>query len=178
MSKSFKLCPTHFSRGHERFYRGDSPPRFTGCLSVSPLWCFITQNSECMLQKPLVLTVSISGDCNQTLPGSGTSGCAGFGIFKRLWRTRGLENKVQLRPILSCVIRRFLCPKNLSLKFKHVYTDDQAYLYRTFWLVFAFYFTSCYNFRMYCRNLECRNKTVWMFKRDQNFRGHSFTRND
>jgi len=48
---------------------------------------------------------------NQTWPGSGTRGCAGFGIFERLWQTRGLENKVQLRPILSCVVRRFLCPK-------------------------------------------------------------------
>jgi len=39
----------------------------------------------------------------------------------------------------------------------HIYTDDQG----TFWLVFAFYFTSCYNSRMYYRNLECRNKTVF-----------------
>jgi len=31
----------------------------------------------------------------------------------------------------------------------HVYTDDR----RFFWLVFAFYFTSCYNSRMYYRNL-------------------------
>jgi len=31
---------------------------------------------------------------------------------------------------------------------------------------------------MYYRNLECRNKTVWMFNRHQNFRGNSFTRND
>jgi len=54
----------------------------------------------------------------------------------------------------------------------HIYTDDQG----TFWLVFAFYFTSCYYSRMYYRNLDCRNKTVWMFNRDQNFRGNSFTR--
>jgi len=56
----------------------------------------------------------------------------------------------------------------------HIYTDDQE----PFWLVFAFYFTSCNNSRMYYRNLECRNKTVWMFNRDQNFRGSSFTWND
>jgi len=55
----------------------------------------------------------------------------------------------------------------------HIYIDDHG----TFWLVFAFYFTSCYNSRMYYRHLECRNKTVWMFNRDQNFRGNSFTRN-
>jgi len=44
-----------------------------------------------MYQKPLLVpTARISGDCNQTWPGSGTSGCAGFGIFERLWQTRGL----------------------------------------------------------------------------------------
>jgi len=82
--------------------------------SVSPLWCFITQNSESAcsrFQKPVVSTAWISGDCNQTWPRSGTSGWAGFDIFKRLWQTRGLENKVQLWPILSCVIRAFLYPK-------------------------------------------------------------------
>jgi len=79
-----------------------------------------------MLQKPLVPTARISGDYNQTWPRSGTSGCAGFGIFKRLWQTRGLENKVQLWPLLSCVIRRFLCPKILSLKFMRIYTGDQG----------------------------------------------------
>ena len=61
-------------------------------------------------------------------------------------------------------------PKNLSLNFMHIYTDDQG----TFWLVFVFYFTNCYNSRMYYRNLECGDKTVW---NDQNFRGNSFTRN-
>ena len=30
--------------------------------------------------------------------------------FKRLWQTRGVKNKVQLRPILCRVIRRFLFP--------------------------------------------------------------------
>jgi len=55
----------------------------------------------------------------------------------------------------------------------HIYTDDQE----TFWLAFAFYFTSCYNSRMYYRNLECRSKTVQIFNRDQNFRGNGFTRN-
>ena len=129
---------------------------------------------ECMLQKPLVRTACISGDCNQIWPGSGTRGCAGFGIFKRLWQTRGLENKVQLWPMLSCVIRRLLCPKNYVILFRHIYTDYQG----TFWLVFAFYFTSCHNSRTYYRNLECRNKTVWMFNRDQNSRGNSFTRNE
>jgi len=76
-----------------------------------------------MLQKPLVVTACISDDCNQTWPGSGTNGCAWFGIFKRLWQTRALENKVQLWPMLSCVIRRLWCPK------KSV-TEIQEYLYR------------------------------------------------
>jgi len=35
-----------------------------------------------------------------------------------------------------------------------IYTDDQG----TFWLVFVFYFTSCYNSRIHYRNLECRKK--------------------
>jgi len=59
----------------------------------------------------LVPIARISGDCNQSWPRSGTSVCAGFGIFKRPWQTHGLENIVQILPILSCVIRRFLCPK-------------------------------------------------------------------
>jgi len=82
-----------------------------------------------MFQKTLVPTARISGDCNQIWTGSGTSGRARFGIFKRRWQTRGLENKVQLWPILSGVNRRFLCPKDLSLKLMHIYTDDQG----TFW---------------------------------------------
>jgi len=57
-----------------------------------------------MLQKPLVPTARISGDCNQTWPGSGTRECAEFGIFNRLWQTRGLESKGnsgQFYPVLS-----------------------------------------------------------------------------
>jgi len=141
--------------------------------SVSPLMLNYSKLRERMYQKPLVPTARISGDCNQTWPESGTSGCAGFGIFKGLWQTRGLKNKVQRWPVLSCVIRKFLYPKDLSLKFMHIFTDDQ----RTFWLFFAFYFTTyCYNSRMHYRNLECPNETVWMFNLDQNFRGNSFTR--
>jgi len=63
-----------------------------------------------MFQKLLVPTARISGDCNQTR--SGTNGCAGLGFFERLWQNRGLENKGQLWPILACVIRKCLCPKN------------------------------------------------------------------
>ena len=55
----------------------------------------------------------------------------------------------------------------------HIYTDNQG----TFWLIFAFYLTSCCNSRMYYRNLECLNQTVSMFNRDQIFRENSFTRN-
>ena len=110
--------------------------------SVSPLTGYYSKIWKCMLQKPLVPTACISGDCNQTWPGSGTRGCAGFGIFKSLWQTRGLGNKVQLWIILSCVIRRFLCPKIMSLKLMHTYADDQG----NFWLVFAFYYTSWLQF--------------------------------
>jgi len=155
------------------------------CLFFSFIYFWISLNQyfmmsyytklwERMFQKSLVPTACISGDCNQTWPGSGTSGYAGFGIFKRLGQTRGLENMEQLWPVLSGVIRRLLCPKNSVIKIQANYIDDQG----TFWLVFAFYFTSCYNSRMHYRNLECRNKTVWMFNRDQNLRGNSFTRND
>jgi len=65
-----------------------------------------------MLQKPLVPTARISGDCDQTWPREWNKRVRWILIFKRLWQTRGLENKVQLWPILSCAIRRFLCPKN------------------------------------------------------------------
>jgi len=122
---------------------------FVSLLSLSFMMFYCSELWERMLQKPLVPIACISGDCNQTWPRSGISVYAGFGIFRRLWQTRGLENKVQFWPILSCVIIRFLCLKSLSLKLMHVYTDDR----RFFWLVFAFYFTSCYNSRMYYRNL-------------------------
>jgi len=72
------------------------------------------------------------------------------------------------------VLSEDFCAKNSVIKIMHIYTDNQG----TFWSVFAFYFTSCYNSTIYYHNLECRNKTVWMFNRDQNFRGNSFTRND
>ena len=73
-------------------------------------------------ETPKVPTARISVDCDRTWSGSETRECAGFGIFTMLWQTRGLENKVQLWPILSCVIRRFLCP-NMVIK-------SHAYLYR------------------------------------------------
>ena len=155
------------------------------CLffSFMHLWVFLCQSFmmfyylklwERMLQKPLVPTACISGDCNQTWPGSGTSGCAGFRILKRLWQIRGLENKAQLWPILSCVISRFLCPKNSVIKI-------HAYLYRlsgNFLVSFCILFHELLQFVNVLRNLEWRSKTVWMFNRDQNFRGNSFTRND
>jgi len=148
-------------------------------LSQSFMMFYYSKLWECMFQKPLVPSTPritrISGDCTQTWQGRGTRGRAGFGIFKWLWQTRGLENKMQLWPILSCVIRRCSCRKDLSLKFIHIHTEDQ----RTFGLVFAFYFISyCYNSRIHYRNLECRNKTVWLFNRDENFRGNGFKRND
>jgi len=54
------------------------------------------------------------------------------------------------------VLSEDFVPKNLSLKFMRIYTDDQG----IYWWVFAFYFISCYNSRIYYGNLECRNKTV------------------
>jgi len=111
---------------------------------------------DCMLQKPLVRTARIISDCNQTWPQSGKS--------------NGLENKVQLWPMLSCIFRRFLCPK--------ICHWNPCIFIQLIRELFALYFTSCYNSGMYCRSLECRNKTVWMFNREQNFRGNSFTRND
>jgi len=60
-----------------------------------------------------------------------------------------------LANFILCYPKIFVA-KNLSIKFMHIYTDYQG----TFWLVFAFYFTSCYNSRMYYRSLECRNKIV------------------
>jgi len=91
-------------------------------LSQSFMMFYYLKLWECMLQKPLVPTARITGDCNQTWPGSGTRGCAGSGIFKRLWQTRGLENKVQLWPILSWIIR--FCAPNFFIKI-------HAYLYRS-----------------------------------------------
>jgi len=77
-----------------------SPSQSLMIFYYSQLW-------EHMFKKSvIVFTARISGDCNQTWPGSGNKE-----IFKRLWQTRGLEHKVQLWPILSCVIRRLLCPK-------------------------------------------------------------------
>jgi len=61
---------------------------------------------------------------------------------------------MQLLPILSCVIRRSLCPKIMLLKFMHIPTDG-------FRLVFAFYFTSCNNSRMY---LECWSVAIQKFE--------------
>jgi len=145
-------------------------------FSQSFMMFYYSKLWEGMFQTPLVpSTPRISGDCTQTWRESGTSGTAGFGIFKWLWQTRGLENKMQLWPVLSCVIRRCSCRNDLSLKFIHIHTGDQ----RTFWLVFAFYFISyCCNSRKHYRNLECRNKIVWLFNLCQSFRGTSFTRND
>jgi len=65
-----------------------------------------------MVQKPPVPTACISGNCNQIWPGSSTSGCAGFRIFKRLWQTRGLENRVQLLAnFLLCYQKIFVSRK-------------------------------------------------------------------
>jgi len=143
-------------------------------LSQSFMTFYYSKLWECLILTFLAPTARISGYCNQTWPGSGTvRGCAGFGIFKGLWQNPWFRKQgATLANFILCYQKIFV-PKNLSLKFMHIYTDDQ----RTFWLVFAFYFTSCYNSRMNYRNLECRNKTVWMFNRNQNFRGNSFTQN-
>jgi len=56
-------------------------------------------------------------------------------------------NSGQFYPVLS---EDFCAQHILSLTFMHIHMDDQE----TFWLVIAFYFTSCYNPGMHCRNLE------------------------
>jgi len=91
--------------------------------TVGALWRFTTQKSESMLQKPLVPTACISGDCNRTCPGSGTSGCAGFGIFERLWQTRGLENKGNSGPFHP-VLSENVCAQTI------LYFKIHAYFYR------------------------------------------------
>jgi len=105
-------------------------------LCQSFMMFYYSKSLRVHASETLVPTACISGDCNQTWPGSGTSGRAEFGIFKRLWQTRGFENKVQLWPMLSCVIRRLSCPQNSVIK---IY----AYLHRwsgnflaSFWILF------------------------------------------
>jgi len=70
--------------------------------SVSTLRRSETQNSG----TPIART---RGDCDHTWRERRWSGCAAFGVFKRLWQRCALENKVHLWSILRCVIRRFLC---------------------------------------------------------------------
>jgi len=55
-------------------------------------------------------------------------------VEERWFRKQGAT----LANFILCYQKIFV-PKNLSLKFMHIYTDDQV----TFWLVFAFSFTSC-----------------------------------
>jgi len=55
-----------------------------------------------------------------------------------------------------CYQKIFVPKKFCHLKFMHICTEDQG----SFWLVFAFYFSSYYNSRMFYRNLECRSETV------------------
>jgi len=43
--------------------------------------------------------------------------------LQRFWQTHALENKVQLWPLLCCVIRRFLCSWNYVIK---IHADDQG----------------------------------------------------
>jgi len=57
-----------------------------------------------------------AGSGDQTWQERGTNGYAAIGIFKRLWKTRALENKVQLWPILCCVIR---IQMHVPMKFCH-----------------------------------------------------------
>jgi len=131
---------------------------------------------ECMLQKPQVPTARISGDWNHTWWERKTSGYTAFGIFKRLWQTRALENKVQLWPILSCVVTSFLCPTNSVIKI-------HAYFYR--WsrnflptVVFVFYFTSWYNSNILPKFgvSQYNSLSVQSWRKFQN--ENSFTRND
>jgi len=73
-----------------------------------------SQLRECMLQTPLPLApavIVVRRDERRT------SGYAAFGIFKTLWLTRALENKVQLWPFYAVLSEDFCIHENLSLKF-------------------------------------------------------------
>ena len=105
-----------------------------------------------------------SPSCDQTWRERGRSGHAAFGILKRFWQIRVLENKV-LWPIYAVLSENFCAYKIMLLKFILIFEDDQE----TFFCFFHF-LSLVTKFWMYYRNLECRNTTVWMFNRDRNFK--------
>ena len=137
--------------------------QFFICILLSvPLFCAFVSLPQSVLYDVLLLkTVSACSRNLQFLQlasavivtrpdqGSGTSGCAGFSSSKGsdkpvVQKTRC--NSGQFYPVLS---EDFCVQKIMSLKFMHIYTQDQA----TVQLVVAFHFTSCYNSGMFYRIL-------------------------
>jgi len=87
-------------------------------LSQSFMMFYYSKLWECMLQKLLIPTARIIGECNQTSPpGSGKSGCAGFGIFKRLWPLTNSWFRKQGATLANFILyyQKISVPKNLSL---------------------------------------------------------------
>ena len=142
-------------------------------LSQSFMMFYYSNLWECMLQKPLSPYSSHQWRLQPDLTREWKSGCAGFGIFERLWQTRVLENKGQLWSILSCVVRKCLCPKNYVFQNSCILSQ----------VIREFLPGCCILFHYKLLQFECIT-AVWSVItqqcqcRDQNFRGNSFTRND
>jgi len=110
--------------------------------SVSPL-CFITQNAESACSRNpwtlqfasavIVTRPDLTREWNKRVRWIRHLQKA---LTKPWFRKQGAT----LANFIMCHQKLFV-PKHLSLKFMHIYADDQG----TFWLVFALYFTSCYN---------------------------------
>jgi len=47
MSNSFKLYPTHFSRGREKFFRGGQAPLVTGLSHITVDWTRWRHENNC-----------------------------------------------------------------------------------------------------------------------------------
>jgi len=150
--------------------------RESSSLSVSPLWCFLTQYSKSVcsrnpwslqLASAVIVTRSDRGIEQERVHWN-------WHLQKALTNPWFRKQGSTLASFILLSYQKIFMPKNLSLKLIYICTDDQG----TFWLVFAFYFTSCYNSRIHYRNLECHIKRVWLFNRDQNFRGINFMQNN
>jgi len=90
---------------------------------------------------------------------------------KRVHSTRDFSKALtNPRFIKQCatLVNFMLCYQNifLPMKFNHyIYADDQG----RFWQ-FLHFASLAAIIRMYYRNAECRNTTVWMFNSDRNFK--------
>ena len=142
--------------------------------SVSILWCFIIQNSESACSRSPYYT-SHQGWLYPDLAREWNKRARWIWHFQMALANPWFGKQgATLANFILCYQKIFV-PKRFVIKI-HTFSYRWS---ANFWLVFAFYLISyCYNLRKHYRNLECRNKTVWMFNRDQNFRGTSFPRND